>query len=108
MASLLRTSVLNLRPASAVVPIAIRPLSTTVARRHGESESNDPEFEVEKLKKASLERQKKGEGEWMSSLASDSEENVKADRSNFNVKDAVEQAKAAHNAKQPSSSKNKA
>jgi hypothetical protein len=67
----------------------------------------DPEFQVDKLKQASLQRQKKGEGEWMPDLASDSEEAVKADRSSFNAKDAVAQAKSAHEAKQPDN-KNKA
>lgn len=127
MASLLRTRVLSLRPASMAVSVVVRPLSTTGVRRHGESQSSqfrfrlpsssirshylqtpaDPEFEVDKLKQESLQRQKKGEGEWMPNLASDSEEAVKADKSGFNAKDAVAQAKRARDAK-TSGNKNKA
>ncbi|KAL1897906.1 hypothetical protein Sste5346_003758 [Sporothrix stenoceras] len=105
MASLLRARILSLRPASVAIPVTVRPISTTAARRHGESQSTDPEFQVDKLKQASLQRQKKGEGEWMPDLASDSEEAVKADKSGFDAKDAVHQAKAAHEAKQSSNKK---
>lgn len=38
----------------------------------------DPEFDKHKMD--SLEKQKKGDGHWKPELASDSEENVKADR----------------------------
>ena len=42
----------------------------------------------------------------MANLASDSEEAIKADKSSFNAKDAVAQAKSAHDAK-TSGNKNK-
>ncbi|CAK7198420.1 hypothetical protein SEUCBS139899_001081 [Sporothrix eucalyptigena] len=99
MASLLAFRNLFLRPAPVFIPLVARPLSTTAFRRHGESQSNDPDFEVEKLKKDSLQRQKKGQGEWMAGLASDSEEDIKADKSGFTAKEAVERSKQSYDAK---------
>ncbi|EPE09281.1 hypothetical protein F503_07057 [Ophiostoma piceae UAMH 11346] len=69
----------------------VRPFSSSVASRHGErfgeskSAKDDPDFKVEKLKQQSIEQQKKGKGEWVPELASDSEENIKADKSGFDV-----------------------
>ncbi|CAK7210396.1 hypothetical protein SCUCBS95973_000768 [Sporothrix curviconia] len=93
MASFLCARALFLRPAPLLVPIVARPLSTSAIRRHGESQSTNPDFEIEKLKQASLQRQKNGDGEWMANLASDSEEDVKADKEGFSAKDAVKYSK---------------
>ncbi|CAK7216841.1 hypothetical protein SBRCBS47491_002967 [Sporothrix bragantina] len=93
MASFLSIRSFFLRPAPVLVPIVTRPLSTSAIRRHGESQSTDPEFEVEKLKEASLQQQKKGQGQWMANLASDSEEAIKADKEGFSAQDAVKHSK---------------
>lgn len=53
----------------------------------------DPEFEIERLKQASLQRQKQGDGEWMANLASDSEEAIKADKHGLSAKEAVKHTK---------------
>lgn len=79
------------RPAlrAAMTAAAVRPFSSSTTRYHGErfgeSKSDDPDFEVEKLKDESLEKQKKGKGEWKPELASDSEEAIQADKSGFDI-----------------------
>ncbi|CAK7244257.1 MAG: hypothetical protein STHCBS139747_005793 [Sporothrix thermara] len=99
MSLFLRARALFVRPALVPVPVVARPLSTSAIRRHGEAHSTDPEFEIEKLKQASLQRQKKGDGEWMANLASDSEEAVKADKEGFSAQEAVKHSKESFQAK---------
>ncbi|CAK7273059.1 hypothetical protein SEPCBS57363_005463 [Sporothrix epigloea] len=87
-----------LHPAPLLVPIASRSLSTSATWRHGESQSTDPEFQIERLKQASLQRQKQGDGEWMANLASDSEEAIKADKHGLSAKEAVKHTKESFQA----------
>ncbi|EFW98804.1 hypothetical protein CMQ_4656 [Grosmannia clavigera kw1407] len=70
------------RPLPSLRPLAVQTqaLSLSAVRQHKESES-DPDFTVEQLKEQSLKQHKEGRGEWMPGLASDSEEALKADKS---------------------------
>ncbi|CAK7268309.1 hypothetical protein SEPCBS119000_002998 [Sporothrix epigloea] len=98
MTTLLCSRTLFVRSAPVLVPRWGRSLSTSAAWRHGESQSTDPEYEIEKLKQASLQRQKQGDGEWMANLASDSEEAIKADKHSPSAKDALKHTKESFQA----------
>ncbi|KAK3493231.1 hypothetical protein B0T13DRAFT_513480 [Neurospora crassa] len=64
-----------------VAASARRTIASTASLKLKESSNTDPDPQAyEKHKQESLKKQKEGKGQWKPELASNSEENVKADR----------------------------
>ncbi|QPG93724.1 hypothetical protein C2857_002038 [Epichloe festucae Fl1] len=78
------------------LPVIRRGLPLSTSSKLGLKESfSQTDVDYDKHKKDSLEKQKKGTGQWMPELASDSEEAVRADRSNEDIATLRERTKAA-------------
>ena len=82
------------RPARSMFALSTRGFQTSAFRAGGLKESSeDPESE--KHKQDSLDKQRKGQGQWKPELASDSEEAIKADRDNTTPQELADKTKGA-------------